>query len=127
MTKIMIVDDEPDVLYIVRKILEKEGYEVEVTYSGKDCLDTVADVKPDLIILDIMMPGLDGWEVARTLKNQEHTKDIPIIMLTVRVSDDSVERSFQYSNADGHLGKPISNEKMLNTIKWVLENKRGSG
>ena len=127
MTKIMVVDDEPDVLYLVRKILEKEGYEVAVAYSGKDCLDTVEDVRPDLIILDIMMPGLDGWEVARTLKNQEQTKHIPIVMLTVRVSDDSVERSFTYANADGHLGKPISNEKMLNTIKWVLDNKRGSG
>jgi len=127
MTKIMIVDDEPDVLYLVEKILEKEGYEVDVAYSGKDCLDKVEDVMPDLIILDIMMPGIDGWETARTLKTKEKTKNIPIVMLTVRVSDDSVERSFEYANADGHLGKPISNEKMLNTIRWVLENKRGSG
>jgi CheY-like chemotaxis protein len=125
MTKIMLVDDEPDVVYLVRKILEKEGYEVTTVYSGKDCLDTVEKENPDLIVLDIMMPGIDGWETARTLKNKDATKHIPIVMLTVRVSEDSVEKSFEYANVDGHLGKPISTEKMLNTIKWVLENKRG--
>ncbi len=123
MTKIMLVDDEPDVVYLVKKILLKEGYKVVEVYTGRDCLETVDDEKPDLILLDIMMPGIDGWEVSRTLKTKAATKNIPIVMLTVRVSDDSVEKSFEYAYADAHLGKPINTEKMLHTIQWVLKNK----
>jgi CheY-like chemotaxis protein len=78
---------------------------------------------PDLILLDIMMPGIDGWEVAKTLKSRGSTKHIPIVMLTVRVSEESVVKTFEYSHADGHVGKPITTEKMLSTIKWVLDNK----
>lgn len=126
MTKIMFVDDEPDVIYLVKKILEKEGYEVVEVYTGKECLERVEEEAPDLILLDIMMAGIDGWEVSRTLKSQEETKDIPIVMLTVRTSEDSEEKSFEYAHADAHLGKPINTVKMLNTIRWVLENKRRS-
>ncbi len=123
MTKIMLVDDEPDVIYLVKKLLEKEGYDVVEYYNGKDCLENVESDDPDLILLDIMMPGIDGWEVSRTLKKRDSTKDIPIVMLTVRVSEDSVEKSFEYAYADGHIGKPIITEKMLNTILWVLKNR----
>jgi CheY-like chemotaxis protein len=126
MTKIMLVDDEPDVIYLIKKILEREGYEVVEVYNGKDCLERVEGENPDLIVLDVMMPGIDGWEVSRTLKTRENTKNIPIVMLTVRVSEDSVEKSFKYAHADGHIGKPVNTEKMLNTLKWVLEN-RGKG
>jgi CheY-like chemotaxis protein len=125
MTKIMLVDDEPDVIYLIKKLLKREGYDVVEVYNGKDCLERAAEEKPDLLLLDIMMPGIDGWEVSRTLKTKEETKDIPIVMLTVRVSEDSVEKSFEYAYADAHLGKPINTEKMLNTIKWILENKGG--
>jgi CheY-like chemotaxis protein len=124
MTKIMLVDDEPDVVFLIKKILVKAGYEVEEVYTGKDCLGRVEKEKPDLILLDIMMPGLDGWEVSKTLKSKKETKDIPIVMLTVRVSEDSVEKTFKFAHADGHIGKPIITEKMLQTIKWVLENPR---
>jgi CheY-like chemotaxis protein len=123
MTKIMLVDDEPDVIYLIKKILEREGYEVSEVYNGKDCLERVEGENPDLILLDVMMPGIDGWEVSRTLKTRENTKHIPIVMLTVRVSEDSVEKSFKYAHADGHIGKPVNTEKMLNTLKWVLENR----
>src|SRR3972149_9809453 len=124
MTRIMIVDDEPDIVYLVKKMLEKEGYEVEAVYNGSECLGKVRDLKPDLIILDIMMPGIDGWEVAYTLRNWKETKHIPIIMLTVRVSEDSREKSFTYARADAHLGKPITAENLLNTIKWVLKTRK---
>jgi len=124
MTKIMLVDDEPDVIYLVKKILEKKGYEVVEIYSGKECLERVEEEKPDLILLDIMMPGIDGWEVARTLKSKPETKGIPIVMLTVRVSEESVEKSFKYAHADAHIGKPINTEKMVNTIRWVLDHRR---
>jgi CheY-like chemotaxis protein len=126
MTRIMLVDDEPDIIYLVKKLLEKEGYDVTEVYTGKECLERVEDDHPDLILLDIMMPDIDGWEVSRTLKSKDETKDIPIVMLTIRTSEDSIEKSFEYSHADAHIGKPIITEEMFSTLKWVLENKRRS-
>lgn len=124
MARIVLVDDEPDVVFLVKKMLEKEGHEVTEFYNGKDALEQIEDISPELIILDIMMPGIDGWEVARTLKSRDSTKGIPIVILTVRVSEDSVEKSFEYAFADAHLGKPINTKKMLNTIDWILTNRR---
>jgi CheY-like chemotaxis protein len=121
MTKIAVVDDEPDILYVVKKLLVKEGYEVVTYPSGEECLTDVEGVNPDLILSDIMMPGMDGWELAKELKDNPSTKDIPIIMLTVRVSEDSQEKSFAVGHANAHIGKPINKEKMLNTIKWILK------
>ncbi|RMF91222.1 MAG: response regulator [Methanobacteriota archaeon] len=123
MTRIMFVDDEPDIMYLVKKILEKEGYQVDSVYTGQECIERAGKERPDLILLDIMMPDIDGWEVSRTLKSKEETRDIPIVMLTIRTSENSVEKSFDYAYADAHIGKPINTTEMLNTIRWVLENK----
>jgi CheY-like chemotaxis protein len=125
MTKIMIVDDEPDIIYIIRRILEGAGYEVSEALSGEECLERLKEERPDLILMDVMMPGIDGWEATKKIKENEDTKDIPVIMLTVKREEEDMSKSFQYSHSDAHVGKPIVREKLLNTIEWVLKTKKG--
>jgi CheY-like chemotaxis protein len=113
MAKIMVVDDEPDIRTIVRTVLEKEGHEIteaesgemclkleghEITEaeSGEMCLKLLSEYEsPDILFLDVMMPGMDGWDVARKVKSDETLKDIIICMLTVKTSPDDILTSFE--------------------------------
>jgi len=82
--KILVVDDEEDILELLKFKLSKEGYQVMCAASGEEALRCVRSETPDLIVLDLMLPGMDGIEVARELKNDFHTKNIPIVMLTAK-------------------------------------------
>lgn len=120
LTKVMVVDDEEDVREIVSLILEKEGFEVAVASSGEDCLQSLNEENPDLVLLDVMMPGIDGWETCSEIKKKS---EVPVVMLTVKSADEDVIKSFQHM-CDAHVGKPIIKEKLVNTIKWVLKSRR---
>lgn len=117
----MVVDDEPDIRYLLRKMLEKEGYEVTEARDGRECLEKLKKERPDLILLDIMMPGMFGWEVSKRIKEDEMTKSIPVAMLTVRTSEEDKVKSLEESLADWHISKPMDREKLMETIKWLLE------
>jgi two-component system alkaline phosphatase synthesis response regulator PhoP len=122
MKEIMVVDDEKDFLYEMKKILEKEGFSVITAESGPEALETLKDNKPDLILLDVMMPEMSGWEVAKKIKKEEDTKNIPITMPTVRNSlDDKIQR-LEGSGADWHISKPADRTRFIDTVKWLLEN-----
>jgi CheY-like chemotaxis protein len=117
LVKILIVDDEPDFVRLLRIFLEKNGYEVHGANDGEECLSKINDVKPNLVLMDVMMPGLSGWEVCKSLKEDPLTRDIPVAMLTVRGTKEDVKRSFEYARADEHLSKPIPMKEMLFSIK----------
>jgi CheY-like chemotaxis protein len=126
MGKIMVVDDEPDIVLLFKKLLEKGGHEVIEAYSGEECIDKVKGEKPDLILLDIMMPGLDGYDVCRILKNEEETSSIPIAMLTVKSDDEDKIKSLE-EKADWHIAKPVDKDKLLEMVDWLLKTPpRGS-
>jgi CheY-like chemotaxis protein len=118
----MIVDDEPDIVYIVSKMLKKEGFDVMEAYNGEEALKKISEKKPDLILLDVMMPGINGWETSRKIKSNPEHRTIPIAMLTVKSGEEDMEKSFKYAHCDAHIPKPIIREKMLNTIRWLLLN-----
>jgi CheY-like chemotaxis protein/DNA-binding HxlR family transcriptional regulator len=120
MSKIMLVDDEPEFTFIIRKILEKEGFEAVEAHSGKEALKLVGVEKPDLILLDIMMPEMDGWEVCKKIKDDKDLKSIPIMMLTIKFQQDFKLKSFEYAQCDGYITKPINKEKLLKAVRWVL-------
>ncbi|MFQ5887419.1 MAG: PleD family two-component system response regulator [Candidatus Hydrothermarchaeales archaeon] len=124
MTKIMLVDDEPDIIFTTKTMLEREGYEVVTARSGKECLDNIMEVKPNLVLLDIMMLKMDGWEVGKRLKEDKKTSHIPVVMFTVRTSKESRIKSFQYSKADDQIDKPYSREELLETIEKVLKKSK---
>jgi DNA-binding response OmpR family regulator len=121
MKKIMAVDDETNILLILKLLLQREGFEVITVKSGQECLDKLEEIKPDIILMDVMMPGLDGWETCKKIKENEKTKAIPVLMLTVRTSDNSRQKSLGYACADGHLCKPMSRDALVEEINALLE------
>lgn len=121
---VMVVDDEEDFLYEVKKILEKAGHMVSTAKSGELALKMLADMKPgpDLLLLDVMMPGLDGWELAKKIRKHSGIKDIPIAMLTVRGSVDDKLTSLEEAGATWHISKPIERARFVDTVNWLLTN-----
>ncbi len=122
MKTIMVVDDEPDIVYLISKMLKKEGYNVIDAKNGDEAFAKMKSAKPDLVLLDVMMPGMNGWEVSKKMKTNPEYKSIPIAMLTVKSSTEDMEKSFSYAHCDAHIAKPLIKENMLNTIRWLLEN-----
>jgi two-component system alkaline phosphatase synthesis response regulator PhoP len=123
--RILVVDDEPDFAGIVQQNLEKEGFEVEVAYDGEEGLEKVHANPPDAIVLDVMMPGKDGYQVCSELKADDRYADIPIILLTAVASHVT---STRYSHRDGmsteaddYLAKPASAEQITESIKGLLD------
>ncbi|VEN74345.1 Response regulator [Candidatus Desulfarcum epimagneticum] len=122
--RILVVDDEPDFALIVQGNLEKEGFEVDVAYNGVEGLEKVKANPPDAIVLDVMMPEKDGYEVCKELKADEKYADIPIVLLTAVASHVT---STRYSHADGmnteaddYIAKPASAEDILESVKSLL-------
>ena len=121
---ILLVDDDPDFVEAVRVIVENGGYEVEVAYDGQEGLEAVAERKPDLIVLDVMMPVMNGHEACAKLKGNEETADIPIILLTAvadRVTTSTyTHRDMLESEAEDYMPKPVEPAELLDRIKsWV--------
>ncbi|MCZ7385304.1 MAG: response regulator [Candidatus Methanoperedens sp.] len=121
--KVLIVDDEMDTLLPLKKSLEAGGYIVVEALNGQEALNMVKDEIPDIILLDIMLPGMDGYEVCSRLKNNALTKNIPIIMLTAR---DNVKEKVKglETGADDYVAKPYNLHELKARIKSVLRRSR---
>ena len=117
--KILIVDDEPDLVETVRFPLEEEGYLVLVSYNGEDALHKARKENPDLIVLDIMLPKLDGYKVCRLLKFDERYKHIPILMLTARTQEKDKNLGRE-TGADEYITKPFDIDELVEKIKTYL-------
>jgi two-component system alkaline phosphatase synthesis response regulator PhoP len=117
--RILIVDDEPDLLETVQINLEIEGYECLVAYDGFRGFERARKEKPDLIILDVMLPGMNGYKVCRLLKFDEKCKHIPIIMLTAEAQPRD-RQTGQETGADVYMTKPFSADKLLAKVKEYL-------
>jgi DNA-binding response OmpR family regulator len=120
MKKILIVDDEIDVVEVVTVLLEHEGYDILKAYDGQEALDTIEKVIPDLVILDIMMPKIDGVEVCRRMRAKEEMKEIPIVMFSAKLSAIDKKESFD-AGADGFISKPFNARGFIAGIKTYLE------
>jgi CheY-like chemotaxis protein len=118
--KIMVVDDNEDMIYMLSTVLKKDGYKVVGATSGEECLRRVNTDKPDLILLDIMMPGIDGWEVCKRIKESGLFISVPISMLSVRKDEEDFKKSLQYAHADAHLTKPVNFEELRKTVESLL-------
>ncbi len=128
--KILVVDDDPDIQDVVTMILETKGYQVTVAQDGIDCFEKLRTEKADLIILDLLMPRMDGFAVYKELKGQQWSKyhDIPVIILT-SVREEASRRRYELETGqelkpDSYLEKPITPEYLLNTVEKLLERKQ---
>lgn len=116
---IMVVDDNPDIITIVKTILEGKGYQVLSAASGAQLLNLLESTKPDLIILDIMMPEMDGLEVLSRLKALTETASIPVILLTAKVQYEDVLGGYKLG-ADYYITKPFTSTQLVNGINLLL-------
>ena len=122
---ILVVDDDPHILTLVEAILSMEKYKVLTASNGRECLRIIENTKPDLVLLDVMMPFMNGWQVCEKRKKDEKTKDIIVVMMTAK------EKVLFYSlgkslGAADYIGKPFENQDLVNVVKKLLENKAKS-
>jgi len=122
--KILLIDDDPDFVEAVKVIVENGGYEVKVAYDGQEGLEAVEEEKPDLIVLDVMMPVMNGHEACAKLKGNKDTADIPVILLTAvadRVTTSTyTHRDMLESEAEDYMPKPVEPKELLELIKnWL--------
>lgn len=116
---ILLADDEEDIKTILSMYLENSGYDVETAYDGLDAMERIKERKPDLILMDIMMPVLDGIEVTRQIKEQEEFRDIPVVMLTAAAHSSMVQRAMD-AGARDYISKPFDPEKVNEIIQKIL-------
>ena len=123
--KVLVVEDEADVAEMIRYSLGKEGYDVRLAGNGTDALRQVKDVRPDVILLDIMVPQLNGWEICRRLKQDRETQAIPVIMVTGRVEEGDKVLGFEMG-ADDYVTKPFSPRELVARVRAVARRGRTS-
>lgn len=126
MYRILVVDDEQNILELIRYNLEKDGYGVLTASDGNKALDLAQKEKPDLILLDVMLPSLDGLAACRALRQNEATRKIPIIMISARGEELDKVLGLEMG-ADDYVTKPFSNRELLARIKARLRSKKESG
>jgi len=117
--RILVVDDQPDIRLMCRVNLQLEGYEVLEAGDGDSGLEKVRTDRPDLILLDVMMPGLDGWQFMEALKADESTSNIPVVMLTARVQREDEIRGW-LSGAAEYLPKPFNPSTLTEVVRRTL-------
>ncbi|AXJ02039.1 two-component system, OmpR family, alkaline phosphatase synthesis response regulator PhoP [Cyclonatronum proteinivorum] len=122
---ILVVDDEEDLLEFISYSLRKEGYDVLTTDKGETGIKMAGENRPDLILLDIMMPGMNGIEVCRVIKQNQDLRHIPVVFLTAKM-DEKIEVQGLDLGADDYLPKPISTSKLKSRIKAVLRRYRNA-
>ena len=123
MDRILIVDDNSKNIQVLATVLAKNNYEVEYALRGKDAIEIVKSEDFELILLDIMMPGMDGFDTCIALKKIENRKDIPVIFLTAKTEIESITRGFEIGGVD-YITKPFNDKELLKRISTHLELKK---
>lgn len=122
MNNILIVDDDSEIFFVLKRILETNNYNIHGASSGAEALEKIGDINPDLVLMDIMMPDMDGWEVCKKIKENKNLKNIKVSMLSIRKSGEDIKKSFEYAHADEHLTKPIYPELLIKKVEDLLKN-----
>ncbi len=119
MSTVLVVEDDPDVRELIARKLAQAGFEVHTRQDGQAGLEATSEVAPDIVLLDVMMPRLDGIEVCRRMRAEPSTASVPVIMLTAKAQEADVDRGFGVG-ADDYIIKPFSPRELLNRVQAVL-------
>ncbi|MCW5935699.1 MAG: response regulator [Fimbriimonadaceae bacterium] len=122
--KILVCDDERHIVRLIQVNLEKQGYQVVTAYDGKEGLEKIKSEKPDLCVLDVMMPYMDGFEVLKSLRREPETESLPVIMLTAKAQDKDVFEGYHYG-ADMYLTKPFNPMELVSFVKRIAGGQDG--
>lgn len=122
--KILVCDDERHIVRLIQVNLERQGYQVVTAFDGKEGLEKVKSEKPDLLVLDVMMPYMDGFEVLKSLRREPETESLPVIMLTAKAQDKDVFEGYHYG-ADMYLTKPFNPAELVTFVKRIMQGGDG--
>ena len=117
--KILVVDDEPTIVRLMEFILARQGHEMIVAVNGEEALQKIKAHQPDLVLLDIMMPRIDGYEVAQKLRADPQTADLPIIMLSAKAQDEDIRRGVEVG-VDEYITKPFTPDHLVQVVSQHL-------
>ena len=124
MTQVLCIEDEPEMIGLLRLLLRRRGLEVVGARGGKEGLAVVEQTPPDLILLDIMMPEMDGWEVYSRLKQNAKSQHIPVIVVTARIQTPEKVAALRETGVDDYITKPFEPAKLLQTIERALDRRQ---
>ncbi len=124
--KILVVDDEPSIVRLMEFILARQGHEMLVAVNGEEALEKVRAAQPDLVLLDIMMPRIDGYEVARALRADPETARMPIIMLSAKAQEEDIQKGMDVG-VNKYITKPFSPEHLVHVVADYLHRLHGDG
>ena len=120
---ILCIEDESEMIDLMRLILGRRGFEVRGATSGVEGLKMIREEKPDLILLDLMMPDMDGWEVYQQIKADEKTKGIPVIVVTAKAQSIDRVLGLHIAKVDDYIAKPFSPQDLMNSVEKVLKSR----
>ena len=121
--QILCIEDEPEMIDLIRLILNRRGFEVKGANGGIEGLEMVRQDPPDLVLLDLMMPDMDGWEVYQQMKADEKTRDIPVIVVTAKAQSIDRVLGLHIAKVDDYISKPFSPQELLASVDRVLSKK----
>ncbi len=119
--RVVTVEDEPEMIDLIKLILTRKGFEVIGANGGAEGLKIIRELKPDLILLDLMMPELDGWQVYQQIKSDDETKDIPVIVVTAKAQDIDKVLGLHIAKVDDYISKPFSLQELVDRVDKVLK------
>ena len=123
---ILCIEDEQEMIDLIRLILSRRGFDVRGANDGEEGLKVIRKEHPDLILLDLMMPDMDGWEVYQQMKADEATKNIPVIVVTARAQSIDKVLGLHIAKVDDYIAKPFSPQELLNSVDNVLARKKNA-
>lgn len=118
--RVIYIEDDPEMIDLVKLILSRKGYEVIGAIGGVDGLDLVRQNLPDLVLLDLMMPDMDGWDVYQQMKTEEATSDIPVIVVTAKAQSIDKVLGLHIAKVDDYISKPFSPQELVDSVEKVL-------
>jgi two-component system, OmpR family, response regulator VicR len=121
---ILCIEDEPEMIDLIRLILSRRGFEILGANGGKEGLEIIRRDHPDLVLLDLMMPEMDGWEVYQQMKADEATRDIPVIVVTAKAQSIDKVLGLHIAKVDDYIAKPFSPQELLTSVDTVLGRKQ---
>jgi len=119
-TKVVVVEDDPEMINLVKLILKKEGFDVTGAMGGREGLEAIQKTTPSLVLLDLMMPDIDGWEVYQAMKADENLKNIPVIIITAKAQSIDKVLGLHIAKVDDYITKPFSPGELITSVRRGL-------
>ena len=122
--KVVCIEDELEMIELVKLILDRNKFEVTGAVGGQEGLDKISEIKPDLVLLDLMMPEMDGWEVYQKMKASEAMRDIPVIVVTAKAQSIDRVLGLHIARVDDYITKPFGPQELLDSVERVIRTKQ---